>query len=158
MKNFELLFDLIPDHPGLNIAIIDDGSYQCEDKLVEFCQSINAKLYIKSLITRKNIHNNALQVEEFNFTQEKYNKQAMQYDFLFICANIKDIKDFSIVANKVYRAIKNAAHLFLAVTKNNPFDFHTTLEESNFVALNTIDLNDEVNIVSAKKMHGWTKI
>lgn len=158
MKSFELLFELIPDHPGLNIALIDDGSYQCEDKLLEFCQSINAKLYIKSLIPRHYIHNQTLHVEEFNFSQEKYNKQAIQYDFLFICANIKDIKDMSAVANKVYRAIKNAAHLFLAVSKNEPFDFHTILEESNFVALNTIDLNDEVNVISAKKMHGWARI
>jgi hypothetical protein len=158
VKNFELLFDLIADHPGLNIALIDDGSYDCEDKLVKFCQSINAKLYIKSLIPRNHIHGEALHVEEFKFTQERYNKQALQYDFLFICANIEDIKDMDSVANKIYRALKNAANLFLVVNKNMQFDFCTILEKSNFVALNTIDLNDEVNVVSAKKMHGWTKV
>jgi len=158
LKNFELLFDLIPHHPGLHLAIIDDGTYECVDSLANFCKDINARLHVKTLTPANYKENDTLHVEKFEFTQEKYNKQAIVYDFLFLCAKIENIDDISSIVQKIYRAVKNAAQVYIVVTKGETDILPEILEAQNFVAINTIELNENENIISAKKMHGWTRV
>jgi len=158
LKNFELLFDLIPHHPGLHLAIIDDSSYDCVDRLASFCKDINAHLHVKSIMSSNYKENNILHVEKFEFSQEKYNKQAIQYDFLFLCAKIEDIDDIDSIVQKIYRSVKNSAHVYIVVTKGETDTLPEVLEAQNFVAVNTIELNEDENIISAKKMHGWTRV
>lgn len=158
MKNFELLFDLIPTHPALNIALIEDSTYPCAHKLIEFSKKIDASLYIKNPNPNSYEKSDTLHVEDFDFKQDKYNKHSLQYDFLFLCAKIDDIEDIPSTCKKIYRAIKNAAQIYIAVEKDKIKDLSSTLENVNFVALNTIELNENIDIISAKKMHGWTKV
>ncbi len=158
MKQFELLFDLIPAHPGLNMAIIDDGHQDCVEKLAKFCESISANLYVKSLINTNLESSDCLHVEQFSFEQARYNRKSIQYDFLFLCANIEDKQKISEIAKKIYRVIKNAANLFMLANRENTDEISQILEETNFVALSVIDIDETFSIVSAKKMHGWTKI
>lgn len=149
MQNFELLFDLIPPHPGLSIALIEDSHYRCADSFGTFCQSIDASLHVKKI---------AAQNSDFDFDQKQYNTQGLQYDFLFVCADLEDIADISHILRRIYRAIKNGAQIYLVTPKISEHDFYTLLEESNYVAINTIDLNENIDIITAKKMHGWRKV
>ena len=136
------LFALIPNHPGIFISIIENENFECVDELIQYANSINATLH----------------VNEFNFEQKNYNKHAIQYDFLFICADIDKRSDILEIANKTYRVLKNAGHVFVLSKKESTCRLSEVFEESNFVAINTISLDDEYDVISAKKMHGWMKV
>jgi len=149
------LFALIPNHPGIYISIIEDENFNCVDELKEYTDSIEATLHVKSLSFKE--YPEALHVDEFRFEQKRYNNHAVQYDFIFVCADI-GTHNIASVANKLYRVVKNAGHAFILIPKESSAKITQIFEESNFVALNTISLNDEYDIVSAKKMHGWMKV
>ena len=150
------LFALIPNHPGIFISIIEDESFECIDQLVKYTTSIEATLHVKSLSDKKYLE--CLHVEEFRFEQNRYNNHAIQYDFIFVCANMENRSDTLDIANKLYRVLKNAGHVFVLSKKESTCKLIQVLEESNFVALNTIDLNSQFDVVSAKKMHGWMRV
>ena len=150
----EPLFELIPDYPGMYIAIIEDENYDEVESLHEFCTNINASLHVKNLSKKQ--YDSSLHVDEFEFEQNRYNNHAVQYDFVFICA--KEVNDLLKVANKTYRILKNAGHLFFLCKKEFSAGAFEIFENSNYVAINTINLNDEYDIISAKKMHGWMKV
>ncbi len=150
------LFDLIPNHPGIFISIIEDENFECVNELVQYSSSIKASLHVKSLSDKN--YPESLHVDRFSFEQNRYNNHAVQYDFIFLCANIDDRNDILEIANKIYRILKNAGHVFVLSPKSFTCKLTQTLEESNFVALNTIDLNSQFDVVSAKKMHGWMRV
>ena len=54
--------------------------------------------------------------------------------------------------------MKNAGELYILVDKKDDRDYAIVLEDSNYVALNSIDLNKETRVITAKKMHGWRKV
>jgi 2-polyprenyl-3-methyl-5-hydroxy-6-metoxy-1,4-benzoquinol methylase len=136
------LFALIPNHPGIYISIIEDENFDCVDELKVYADSIKATLH----------------VNEFEFEQKRYNKHAIQYDFVFICAKIEHRSDILEIANKTYRVLKNAGHVFILSPKESTRKLSQFFEDSNFVAINPIPLNSEYDIISAKKMHGWMKV
>ena len=152
----EPLFALIPNHPGVYISIIEDENFDCLDELINYANSIEATLHVKSLNDKN--YPESLHVDEFRFEQNRYNNHAVQYDFIFVCANIDKQNDTLDIANKLYRVLKNAGHAFVVCKKESTAKLALTLEESNFVALNTIDLNSEFDVISAKKMHGWMRV
>ncbi len=152
----EPLFTLIPNYPGSYIAIIEDENFDCVDRLAKYAKTIDATLHVKS-ISNKN-YDKALQVDKFSLEQKRYNTHAVQYDFIFLCANVQSREDLEQIANKLYRVMKNAGHLFLLYEKKSEENLTTILQKSNFVALNTITLSDTYDIISAKKMHGWMKV
>jgi len=150
----EPIFEVIPHYPGVYIAILEDKNFCEAPILYEFSQEINACLHVKSLTPEK--YDASLEAELFEFTQKRYNNHATQYDFVFVCAN--DVNNILEVANKIYRIVKNAGHLFFLCKKELSVEYSEVFENSNFVALNTIPLDDTYDIVAAKKMHGWRKV
>ena len=136
------LFALIPNQPGIYISIIEDENFKCTDTLQEYADSIEATLHIN----------------EFNFEKKRYTKHAVLYDFLFVCADIDERDDILEIANKIYRVLKNAGHTFVLSKKESTYKLNEIFEESNFVAINTISLDEEYDIISAKKMHGWKRV
>ena len=150
----EQLFEVIPHYPGMYIAIIEDENYNEVESLNEFCKSIDATLHVKSLSNKQ--YSPSLRVDQFEFSQNRYDNHAVQYDFVYICA--KEVDDLSKVANKTYRILKNAGHLFFLCKKEFTSDTSEIFENSNYVAINTINLNSEYDIISAKKMHGWMNV
>lgn len=152
----EPLFALIPNHPGIYISIIEDEYFESVEELSQYANSINATLHVKSLSEKD--YAKYLHVDEFRFEQKRYNNHAVQYDFVFVCADIEQRNDMIEVANKLYRVLKNAGHVFVLCKKESTAKLSDIFENSNFVAINTIPLNSEYDIISAKKMHGWMKV
>ncbi|WP_458700036.1 hypothetical protein ACKGJI_09440 [Sulfurospirillum sp. 1307] len=142
MKNFEKIFELIPGYPGSYISLICPKDFDGIQDLQKFCNSIKATLHV-------NIIN-----EDFSYEDKKFNKHAVQYDFVFLIDDIEDI----MITKKIYRILKNAGHTFILCKKDSTCKTFDLLENSNFVALNQIDLDDKHDIISAKKMHGWMRV
>jgi len=159
MYDIGLLFEVIPPYPGQNIAIIVDEAHQKSvRKFVDFCHTIDANLYIKYLEVAHDYHDDLVHEESFSFENDVYNRKSMQYDFLFLLANMDDVNCLKEISKKIYRAIKNAANLFVVVKKQDTNTVETLLENNNFVAINNIDLDTVFDAISAKKMHGWMKV
>lgn len=158
MKNFKLLFDIIPPHPGQNIAIIENLQDNFLLPLKEFSQKIDATLHVKTLGERENTNTKSLKIKTFSFKQSRYNTFSVNYDFLFLCVDISEREDIEIICKKLYRVMKNAGYLFLFVKKDDVVRYFKLLEDTNYVALNNIEFDENTDVVIAKKMHGWRKV
>jgi len=158
MKNFKLLFDIIPPHPGQNIAIIENSQDNFLELLKEFSQKIDATLHVKALGEREIVNSEKLKIKTFSFEQARYNNFSVNYDFLFLCVNISEREDIKTVCKKLYRVMKNAGYLFIFVKKYEVERYFELLEDTNYVALNNIDFDENTDVVIAKKMHGWRKV
>ena len=160
MYDIGLLFEVIPPHPGQNIAIIVDRAHQKSvvPKLADFCRTIEANLYVKYLEMPLVYHDALIHEERFSFDQSVYNSKSLQYDFFFLLADLDDVSRLKEISKKIYRAIKNAANLFVVLKKQDADIAVMLLEENNFVAINNIDLDASYDAISAKKMHGWMKV
>ncbi len=155
MKNFEMLFDVIPPHPGLNIALIEDSKDMVVNSLLKYCKQIKATLHVKALESRESLNSSDLRVKNFSFDESKYNNFSILYDFLFLCVDISDRDDIEMIFKKIYRVLKNAGNLFICIKKDEANKYLQILESINYVALNSIELNAHTEVIVAKKMHGW---
>ena len=85
----------------------------------------------------------------------RYHIQAKLYDFVFVEAHIPDPEHF---LKTVYAAMKNAANIFILLPSAQTHQIETwrsIMEENYYVAFSSFELNNTIQIVSAKKMHGW---
>ncbi|MFK5881328.1 MAG: hypothetical protein QM482_03855 [Sulfurospirillum sp.] len=158
MKNFELMFETIPPYPGLNIAIIEDSQDLLVKQLSTFCQKVEASLHVKALKERDSSCDKDIKIKNFSFEQPKYNNFSILYDFLFLCVDISERDDIEVIFKKIYRVMKNAGNIFVFIKKEQKQRFFEILEKTNYVALNSIDLNEDIEVITAKKMHGWRKV
>ncbi len=158
MKNFGLLFDIIPPYPGLNIAIIEDSQDKLVEQLGAFCKKAEASLHVKVLRDSQSQSDKHIKIKKFSFEQSKYNNFSILYDFLFLCVDISEREDIEVVFKKIYRVMKNAGNILVFVKKEQIQRYFEILEKTNYVAINSIDLNENTEVVTAKKMHGWRKV
>ncbi len=157
MKDIEELFEIIPNYPAMNLALINDGFLDIKDTFIKFAKEIDASLHIKDTSTALKTKENQLLTEPFDFGQKRYNSHSVLYDFLFLAADTETL-ELEMVLKKIYRVLKNAAHLFL-FCKNEDIDKTIKLLETcNYVAINPVDSYKDLMIISAKKMHGWAKV
>ncbi len=157
MKNIDELFEIIPAYPGLEIAYIDDGSFDFRKSFIDFAEKTEASLYIKDTNASQKERDSFITVEPFSFDDKRYTKHSILYDYIFVASNLKD-KDIEEILKKLYRVAKNSAHVFLFVANEDMDEIKKFLEVTNFVAINDIDKIGKFQIVSAKKMHGWAKV
>jgi len=65
--------------------------------------------------------------------------------------------DTETILKKFFRIMKNAGVVAILIPKDAPLRdlIDQRLEASYFVAINHIDIFDDYDVVTAKKMHGW---
>jgi hypothetical protein len=158
------LLEIIPNHPGLRISQFADEEEIFCNALSELCL-INEHEYQLNVLNEE-FYPKALEaygskplssVKRIKWEQRRYASPAKQYDYLFITAEIpyEHRKPF---AKTIHSHIKSAGHLILFLEKDNQEnldEWYSFLEEYLFVAINTIDLFENYEILIAKKMHGW---
>ena len=163
LKKIEQLLSIIPDHPALRIMHITDGNTQLSDALFKLIKTkeyelqlniINDDYYeeIKDRYTHKEVT-----VKKITFEQRRYASMAKTYDFVFVSTMVPEILQNQF-AKTIHTHIKNAGNIILFLEKDNLKlldSWRQVLEENYFVASNTIDLFDEYEVLSSKKMHGW---
>ncbi len=157
MKNIDELFEIIPAYPGLEIAYIDDGSFDFRENFIDFAKKTEASLYIKDTNATQKEKDSFVTIEPFSFDDKRYTKHSILYDYIFVASNLND-KNIEEILKKLYRVAKNAAHVFLFVANEDMDQIEKFLEDTNFVAINKIDEIEKFQIISAKKMHGWAKV
>jgi len=169
MKNLETeaieqILSIIPNHPAMRIMHISEGGEQFCDALKDFTEQreyeyqlniTNDIFYYK--IKELYSDNEWCNIKQMDYKQRKYVNMAKQYDFVFVTASISNgvEEDF---AKKIHSHIKNAGNLIMFLPKDDiesKYKWFRYLEESLFVAINSIDIFENYEIVIAKKMHGW---
>jgi len=158
MKSVKELFSIIPNYPGLNICLVDDGKFDVVDDFISLCEAKEATLYLKDVksIYQHLQNSDFLKVEKFSFDDKRYNLHSVLYDFIFLCCDIEEKKEIEAL-KKFYRVLKNAGDIYL-FKDNDPSDIRQMLESVNYVAVNEIDTMGRYHVFSAKKMHGWMKV
>jgi len=169
MKNLEIksiqqLLEIIPNHPGLRVLQFSDGGEQFSDALSELCLQrehefqlnvLDEEFYPKA--TELYANKELSFVKKIKWEQRRYTSHAKQYDFVFITAPIPQ-KERTLCVKTIHSHIKNSGHIVLFLEKNNIKnidEWYKTLEDTMFVAMNTIDIFENYEIFIAKKMHGW---
>lgn len=157
IKDIKELFSVIPNYPGLNIALLD--GFGVKEEFISFCKSQEATLYIKDFDNSldKSLNSDFIKVEKFDFNDKRYNLHSVLYDFVYLCCDIEGLP-LDEVAKKFYRVIKNAGYLYLFAKDSDVQNTIKLLEETNFVSLNVIDSFKDTKVISAQKMHGWMRV
>ena len=158
MNSIKELFNIIPNYPGLNICLVDDGKFDVIDDFISLCKDKEATLYLKDIKERYCEFKNKdyLKVEKFSFDDRRYNNHSVLYDFIFLCCDIQKDKREEVL-KKFYRTLKNAGDIYLFF-KDEPSGAKELLESVNYVAVNEIDTFKKHHLICAKKMHGWMKV
>ncbi len=160
-KEIEELLSIIPrNYPQLDIFHLSNG---CEG----LCQALDLLTkeqgYHYDLMIADEAHyatlkaSTDLKVQAFDFKKSRYNRQARQYDFVFVQINLDKIEDIALFYKKLYAISKNASKVLFIVDKSyDLLEFEEELIAQNYVAVNAIENTFEnYHIMSAQKMHGW---
>jgi len=158
------LLEIIPDHPGLRMSQFSDGGEAFSNALSNLCLAreheyqlnvLNEAFFTKA---KELYGNNSLSiVKRIKWDQRRYSSLAKQYDVLFVTATVPD-EHRKLFAKNIHSHIKSAGHLVLFLEKNNQQNsdkWWSFLEEYLFVAISTLDIFENYEILIAKKMHGW---
>jgi len=100
----------------------------------------------------------ACTVEPLDLNRKAYNKHARLYEYVFV--TVKDSilqEDIVQILKKIFRLMKNSGVLVILPEKGGTLqvEIDRILEEGYFVAINHIDIFDRLDVVNARKMHGW---
>ncbi len=157
------LIQIIPDHPALRLMHFVDTSTPLIDKLAALAVSRDYEYQLLCLddalaasLSRQYTTTKEIKIRPITLERSRYNLQAKLYDFVFVEDAVEDKKHF---VKTVYSAMKNAANIFILLPvkadKEEIESWRRVLEENFFVAFSTFELDDTLQVVSAKKMHGW---
>ncbi len=158
------LFTLIPVEPGGRIYHIAENGFEfikllkeyLEPRELEYDLMVTNEDFFQELVMKLK-KSEYFKIKELDLTQNRYNSHTKIYDMLFITVDLSRYDSLDVI-KKVYRILKNAAHVIVVV----PFDMEERviedLTQSNFVAINNIDISKEYKIISAKKLHGWKRV
>ena len=162
LKKIEQLLSIVPNHPALRIMHITDGDSQLTDALFKLIQNKEYELLLNVITDdhediKEKYRHKEVTVKKITFEQRRYASMAKTYDYVFVSATVPETLQNQF-AKTIHTHIRNAGNIILFLEKDNLKlldSWRQVLEENYFVASNTIDLFDEYEVLSSKKMHGW---
>ena len=158
---YEKFLAVIPDHPAQRIMHFVDGQTPLTPALASLTHDRHYDYLLlcfdaaaAETLAQQHAASPHIKVKHVTHDQARFHIQAKMYDFVFVEAAIPDEAAF---LRKVYTAMKNAAILFvLTAGKYEEIErWRIGTEENFYVAFNTFELSEGLQVVSAKKMHGW---
>ncbi len=160
-RYIDQLLSVIPDNPNQRIMHFGEECSGLVEKTAHLCADREYEYQIQCL--NEEFANHAIEeypqpnikIKQISLSQPRYHIQAKMYDFVFVETEVEDKTHF---LKTLYRAMKNAANIFVLYPKGKMTqeeEWRTIMEENYYVAFSAFDLNDEVRVISAKKMHGW---
>ena len=130
--------------PFINIQIlhINNNISFLTPTLEEIASSLEGKIEYKEFMDEKSARLRASS-REFEY--------IILSDILSFCPNKEKILKL------MYKALENSANIIILEKKSNENleEIKELLDKCSFVAINNIELFDEYNLITAKKMHMW---
>jgi len=159
----DLVMQIISAHyPNQQILHLTDGCNNLHHTLFEFTKIkgheydlriVNAE--ISDLPVQEH---NAIFIKPLDINAKDYRRHSKMYENIFVTLNPEYIEADAIgMFKKFFRIMKNAGVVVILIPKGEPLidTIDKKLEESYFVAINHIDIFDDLDVVTAKKLHGW---
>lgn len=148
---YEYLTEIIPNFPTTHLMYLGDE----DEEMISFFSNYakeKGNVFDVRIFDCKND-----KYQSIDILAPKYNTNSYQYDTLFL--NLKTIpkEHLTHLFERVYASMKNAGGVVVFLPYDDDFalEIEYFLQDTNYVAVNPIDLSDNVKIVYAKKMHGW---
>ena len=151
----ELLKSLQP-YPSMRFLLFCNSLSNLENRLIDYCDSRDYEVQIYDMSGKGlEVDKEFVKVREFKATQPRYNLQGKLYDYCFIHSLPPNIEEF---LKRIYSAIANAGRIYIELDikdKESIYSISSMLQESNFVSISKIELDENRVYISGKKMHGW---
>lgn len=142
-KELELFKELFQETPNLAVLHISNNCDIVSKSIEEVVSSSDGHLkYID------------LQTEDIT----KFKPNAREYEYVILSNIGKTLDDKKKFFAFIYRSIENSGNIIILEDKTNVQELDNLkalLENSQFVAVNDIELFDKYFLVTAKKMHMW---
>ncbi|MCH9814673.1 MAG: hypothetical protein K0U47_12115 [Epsilonproteobacteria bacterium] len=159
------LLSIIPEHPMTRLYHLSNGSLAFCQKLATFCK-LKDYDYDLRLLDEKSVLDAQKRLQELpirfsinllNLRQQRYNRQSKEYDFVFVTIDLSQVENLTLLFKKLYYVVKSGGNLLLFVQKDrdNISALKALLEKHLYVAVNHLDLAENYDVISAKRMHGW---
>lgn len=148
-NNIDEIFEILGTYPNSLIVQITDNKIDLSNNILPFIKKLDFS-FQNFQIQDKNLNN------YLDLNSNKYHKEGKLNDCLFLCLNIFNHDNKEYILQRCYASLKNAGSLVLIFPKNE-HDIQTEelLMNCNFVAVNPIEIDENINVYYAKKMHGW---
>jgi hypothetical protein len=151
-----------PHYPNQQILHLTDGRDDLYRTLYDFTRSKGFEYDLRTVGWEAEGldcgQHPGCRVERLDLAERRYNKHARLYENVFVTVSSETLEnDIQDILKKFFRIMKNAAILTLVIERGSPLldRIDTDLEECYFVAINHIDIFDDYDVVTAKKLHGW---
>lgn len=141
-KKLSLFKELFSDYP--NIAILHlDNSLNLIDTALEEVRSKN--------------EGNIKYIPFVNETSARLRATAREYEYIILGDILSYCPNRDKILKLMYKAIENSGNIIIIEkeSNNNKDEILTLLDDTGFMASNTIDLFEGYHIFTAKKMHHW---
>ena len=151
-----------PHYPNQQIMHLSDGSCDLHKTLYEVTKSrgfdYDLRLVDFELEDLDAEGHGGCTIEALDLARRQYNKHAKKYDNIFTTLRTQTLQpDLQTTLRKFYRILKNAGVLVMLIEKESPLlkIIDEELEKSYYSAVGHIDIFDDYEVVTAKKLHGW---
>ena len=155
----KILLDSLQPYPNMLLLLFAEEWGPLEATLLEYAETNGHTILLYSLaegLPERLPDSPRLRHRPYRIEQPRYNLQGRLYNHAFVFGGIPDTPEA--FAKKVYTGIANAGGLYLLMDRADPqesADWEATLLASNYVAVNTIELDEKRALLFARKMHGW---
>ncbi len=141
-KQLDLFKELFADYP--NIAILH----------------VNNSLDIITSTLEEIKNKNEGNIKYIPFIDEKSARlrpTAREYEYVVLGDILSYCPNKDKILKLMYKAIENSGNIIILEKKSNDnlYELLELIENIGFQAVNNIDLFDEFNLITAKKMHHW---
>jgi len=90
-------------------------------------------------------------------SSSKIKATAREYEYIVLSDILSSCPNRDKILKLMYKALENSANIIILEKKanNNMDEIKQLLDKTSFVAINDIELFDEYNLITAKKLHMW---
>ena len=154
-----------PHYPNQQILHLSDGGTDIHETLHRFTREKGFEYDLRAVgcetdrfeSLREEAHE-GYTLEPLDLQKRQYNKHARKYDNIFVTLDPSLLEgQLQPVLKKFYRIMKNGAILALVVPRGTALlqNIDEEIEACYFTATNHIDIFDDYDVVTTKKLHGW---
>lgn len=141
-KKLKLFKDLFQPFPNLSVLHINRDLEFINETIKEVVNSLDGQLqYIKFI----------------DENSSRLRASAREYEYIILSNILLFCPNKDKVLKMMYKALENSANIIILEKKsnNNLEEIKELLDKVSFVAINDINLFEDYNLITAKKLHMW---
>lgn len=141
-KKLELFKELFADYPNIAILHVDNSLDLVTNTLEQ---------------VREKNDGNIKYIKFEDETSARLRATAREYEYVILGDILSYCPNKDKILTLMYKAIENSGNIIILEKKTNDnlYELLELIENTGFQAVNNIDLFDEYNTITAKKMHHW---